>query len=241
MPDAYDLNTAPRFVTFIAPQEYNAQRFSLADCRRLLDNAQVHSRGWAFPYIEQERVAAGPGGEFLAGSCNFNTYVAHAEEWRFWRSGQFMFRSMLWEAADSAFQEHARRDASRWWGPRRDLSDVKAFIDFRFVIALIAEAYMFASRLAASDEVGSALDIEVGFRGVLHYALASNEFGTRLHGLYMPAFDAPVDRSTVAIDTLVGDPLKAALPATHNIFEQFGWADMVPSVIAQHQRTVLRM
>lgn len=233
-----DLNSIPRFMVSINPNEYSVDRLTLAECRNAVSASQVRYRGWYFPHI-QPPISVGDGAAYIFNSFRGGFINDHLEEWRLYRSGQFLFKGMVWEYTNTDFQQRARDDA-RYWDVKRDLKSISGFLEFRMLIALVTEAYTFAARLAQAARYDDALEIEVGLRGVKGYGLASNDFGIHLHDAYPVQFDDPHFQREIAIEQLIGDPWGCAREATLRLFEQFGWLDAVPRMVEQHQHALLR-
>lgn len=230
-----DLRILPRFVTAIAPQQYDQETLSIEQCRRLVASCSVEARGWAFPYVDERTIAAGPNGQYIRSDVNFSGFVHHLEEWRMYRSGQFVLRMKPWEIGDTEWQEKTRISFER---NGRLQADVAGFLSFEMLLFTITEAYIFASRLAQSVPYQTTVNVRVGLRDVRGYALASSEPSRvrQLHSLYITPNDAPENLQPVPLDALVANPKEAAAPAITSLFQQFGWMrGPSPEIIAQRQ------
>lgn len=235
----FDLGNAPRFVAYINPKDYDPERLSLRECSAAVERSQVQLRGWYFPHIDRRRgILVGEGGAYVFQTTEPGRWSDHAEEWRLYRSGQFMFKGMVWEHANADFQKRARESA-RYWDVRRDPADIPGFLEFRMFIAQVTEAYIFAARLAQAARYDSSLTIDVGFRGVRGYGLASGDFGVDLYDAYPVQFDNPHFATDIAIDDIIGNPRGLARSAILRLFEQFGWLDAAPQMIEQQQNNLL--
>lgn len=235
----FDLNDVPRFVTYINPRRFDAERLTLQECQTAVNVSQVRLRGWYFPHINhRERPRVGDDGAYIFQATEASLLQDHAEEWRLSRSGQFMFRGMVWEYTNDDFQRRARESA-RYWDRPIDLNTIPGFLEFRMIIALVSEAYIFAARLAQAARYDESVNIEVGFRGVNGYGLASSDFGIDLYDPYPVQFDNPRFQAEIATQDLIAEPRALARTAVINLFELFGWLDVAPQMIEQHQRTML--
>lgn len=234
-----NLNEVPRFITYINPRSFDAEKLTLAECQRAINLAQVRLRGWYFPHInDRERPRVGKDGAYVFQTTEARSVSDHVEEWRLYRSGQFMFKGMVWEHTNDDFQKRARNGA-RHWDRLVDPNTIPGFLEFRMMIALVTEAYTFAGRLAQAARYDESANIEVGFRGVMGYGLASNDFGIDLYDPYPVQFDNPRFEIEIAIQDLIAEPRALARTAVAKLFELFGWFDPAPQMIEQHQRSLL--
>ena len=234
-----DLNKVPRFVTYVNPRRFDAERLTLQECQDAVNVSQVRLRGWYFPHINpQERPRVGDHGAYIFQTTEASLLSDHLEEWRLYRSGQFMFRGMVWEYTNDDFQRRAR-ESRRHWDRTIDPNTIPGFLEFRMVIALVTEAYTFAARLAQAARYDESVTIEVGFRGVNGYGLASGDFGIDLYDPYPVQFDNPQVKTEIATEDLIAEPRALARTAVTRIFELFGWLDPSPQMIEQHQRSLL--
>lgn len=232
-----NLRNLPRFVVSIAPQSYNEKRLSTKDCLEVVSASQVRVRGWYFPHIDRNSVRSGRNGSYVVHETEELGY--HLEQWQMYRSGQFLFRMMPWEVPNGEVQDRMRENARRW-DSRRDANEVDGFIEFKMLIYSTTEAYVFAARLAQAAHYDTAVDIQVGLRGVRGWALGSNEFGVHLYGAYIAQDDAALYERSIPLDILIGNPLDLALEATKSLFSQFGWLDADTGMIENWQREIFK-
>lgn len=236
---ALGLNSLPRFVAYITPKEYSPERLGLEQCVTAVSTSQVRYRGWYFPHIDRrQRPSVGGHREYVFQSRRSSVWSDHVEEWRMYRTGQFAFRGMVWEHTNENFQRSARQNA-RYWDSPIDPSAIPEFLEFRMMIALITEAYTFAARLAQAANYDDSTTINVGFRGVNGFGLASAGFGIDLYDPFPVQVDDPHFERDVATRTLIAEPWALARDATKRIFEEFGWINAPPQMIAQHQADLL--
>ncbi len=235
-----DLNGVPRFVMYVNPREYNAEHLTLEECTIAVQISQVQYRGWYFPHIDRrQRPRVGGHRQYMFQKTEVSSINDHVEEWRMYRSGQFAFRGMVWEHTNADFQAKAREE-SRRRDTSRDPNAIAGFLEFRMMIALITEAYTFAARLTQAAKYGESLTINVGFRDVQGFGLASNQFGLDLYDVYPIQVPDPHHERDIASQDLVAEPWSLAAEAAKVIFEEFGWLDAQPRMIAQHQHDLLR-
>lgn len=232
------LDDVPRFVVYINPRQFNAEHLTLQECEQVVNVSQVQLRGWYFPHINRrERPRVGKEGSYIFQSTESSILSEHLEEWRLYRSGQFNFKGMVWEYTNAKFQRQARENARRWDTPADP--NIPGFLEFRMVIALVTEAYIFAARLAQAARYDESVNIEVGFRGVNGYGLASNDFGIDLYDPYPVQFDDPHFQTEIATQNIIAEPRALARTAVTRLFELFGWLNPAPQMIEQHQRALL--
>lgn len=235
-----NLGKLPRIIVSIAPQRHDPGRLTTDRCVEVVSSSQVRARGWYFPHISQSELLVGEGGRYVQGSFDGGLVSRHIEEWRFNQSGQFLFRMMLWEAADQEVQASMRQQSARWDLDNRRASACEGFVSFVALIYSVAEAYTFASRLAQAVPYDAAIDITIKLRGVRRWALASSDPGVILNQSYMASIDSPQSLDTVPLDTLIAAPLEAAVAAARILFQQFGWLNPGRDMIANWQRQLFQ-
>ena len=229
-----NLSKLPRFVASITPQRYDPKALDVQRCRAIVEAGQVRARGWYFPHIDRERLAAGPKLEYIQNEADYQGFVDHIERWRFYTSGQFVFQMMAWEVPDKEAQEEMRKQTTMFY-PDRAKSIVAGFLSFIMCIYSISEVYVFASRLAQEIPYDTSVEIMVGYRSVKNWALGSLEPSVSLDFPYITPNDTLTSERTVALDDLIAKPLELAAAAVIEIFEQFSWSNASPSMIASWQ------
>jgi len=232
-----NFNKLPRIVISISPQRYDEKKLTTERCRDVVASSQVRVRGWYFPHINREGMTTGPRGVYVQDETEERGY--HLEQWRMHTSGQFLFRMMPWEVPNNEVQDRMRSNA-RHWDSKTRVEDVPGFLSFIMLIYTIAEAYVFAARLAQAAEYDSALDLQIGLRGIRGWALGSNDFGVDLFGAYIAKNDVVLHDAEIALDILIADPLDAAVQATTSLFEQFGWISPDPAMMSNWQRQIFK-
>lgn len=231
-----NLRRLPRLVAAVAPQRYNPDRLTISKCSEVVSASQVRVRGWYFPHIDRDGTTSGPRGKYVLHETEALGY--HLEQWRMHRSGQFLLRLMPWEVPNDEVQIRMRANA-RGWESRRSVDGVTGFLSFVMLIYSIAETFSFAARLAQAAHYDTAVDVQVGLRGVHDWALGSSDFGIDLSGAYIARHDGLMYSVTLPLDTLIAAPLNAAVVATQSLFEQFGWYAN-PATISNWQRQIFK-
>ncbi len=230
------LVTLPRLEVTIAPQAYDPAALTLARCEEVVSTSQVRARGWYFPHINRDRLAAGPRSAYLANETEAAGWVNHLERWRLYTTGQFVFQAMLWDVPDAELQakmlENARYEI-------KANANIAGFVNFVGLIYSIGEVFVFASRLAQAVPFQTQVDVLVGLRSVKHWALGSSDFGADITP-YTTPHDSPEQKVSVPLDVLIASPLAIATKATVGIFEQFGWLNPSPNMIAQWQAEIFK-
>ncbi|MHB8152481.1 MAG: hypothetical protein ACYDGW_05920 [Vulcanimicrobiaceae bacterium] len=235
-----DIEQQPRFVVAIAPLRYDAERLSIERCVDIVSTCQVRVRGWSFPYSNREGIVSGERNRYIMHETEVQGIIKHLERWRMYRSGQFVFRMMLWEVPDASVQEKMRENADgsnyRHW----DFDKLNGFVSFIGVIYSISEAFTFASRLVQAVPYDTSADISVSLRGVKNWALGSTNFGVSLDEAYIARADALEHQVIAPLDELVADPLGKAADAITSLFQQFGWMDPSRMMIGNWQRQIFK-
>jgi hypothetical protein len=156
-----------------------------------------------------------------------------------YRSGQFAFRFVPWEVPDGELQDRMRKNATPW-DSNKKAADIPGFLSFVMLILSISEAYLFAARLSQAAKYDTAVDVNVGLRGVQGWALGSNEHGARLFSAYIASSDIVESVRSIPIDELIADPLGQAMICYRELVEQFGWLEFTEDVISYWQRKYIR-
>jgi hypothetical protein len=234
------LNDQASFVLAIVPQKYDATLVDVNRYERIIGSSQVRARGWSFPYYKSAALEIGPGESYCSQETLALTSANHIEQWRLYRSGQFLFRMKLWEAGDDEVQERMRKTMRHSDLSDKQLAATPGFISFVALIYSVSEAYVFAARLAQAIPYDVSIDVRVGLRNVRNWALASNDQSVDLYNAYVARNDRPQYSSVLALDALIGAPLDHATTAIQSLFRQFGWPDASPDVIANWQRNIFK-
>lgn len=232
-----NIHKLPRFVASISPQEYQKKTLSGRDAIKPIQEAQVRARGWYFPHINGPSM--GPNSDYLQDSIDIEGWSNHVERWRFYASGLFVFEGMLWEYPNAELQRQMRIQADRYMssGAR---SNAEGFVSFVGAIYAISEVYVFAKNLVQSIQVGSGVEIMVGYSSVRNYALESSDPGVSIYGPYTSHNETIRSTKTIRVDTLVADPLGLSTDAVTDVFQQFAWLDPPRSMIENWQRQIFR-
>jgi len=234
------MDESARYLVAIAPARYDRERLSLRECREAIAQSRVTITGWAMPFYARD-VATGPG--YIFERTDLAGIVHHVEEWRLYRSGQFVHRSIPFERLDTEFEQRARAIAD--WNPRGGgcrSANVTGFLSFVTLIYFVTQTFAFAARLADVTPYDDGnVRIYVGLRNVENFALGSNDVAHRLFSLYRVRMDAPGYSVRVPRVELIADPAACALTALGSIFEQFNWDPQrsMPTIV-HHQRLFLR-
>ena len=234
------LNELPGFVLSIEPQAYNSTLIEVERYEKIIASAQVRARGWSFPYYKSTDLEIGTGESYCSHETLALTSVNHIEQWRLYRSGQFLFRMKLWEAGDEGLQEKMRSGMRHSDLSDKQLAATPGFISFIALIYSVSEAYVFAARLAQAIPFETSIEVRVGLRKVRNWALASNDFAVDLYNAYVARGDNPEYSQVTALDTLIASPLDHATIAVQSLFRQFGWPDASPDMIANWQRQLFK-
>lgn len=226
----------PYLTVAIRPEQYDAQRLTLARCREILRSQSVRIRGWDFPHVDANQPVNGNG--FVFGSIKF---MQHIEAWRFATSGQFLFKGHLWDAVNESFQETMTKAAEYSTKPfaGEKWSEIRGFISFVGLIFSCTEICMLAARLAQAvpyDE--GSVHFEINLRNILGYALASSEPGVSLHALYMAQVKEIHYNRDVDAQDLIASPSSIARSVLRSIFEKFNWNDARDDMMETWQRSI---
>jgi hypothetical protein len=231
-PTIGELGGVPRFIVAISPRDYG-RRLTLERCKDIVFTSQVRARGWYFPHISLDALAAGPESAYLQNETETSDEL---ERWRLYLSGQFVFEGALWEYGNVEQQAQMRRSAERHM--RQNAKPADGFLNFIMCIFSISEAYVLASRLTQQIPYDTTVEIMVGYKSVANWGLASSRPGIDLYGPYTSLGATVTSRKVVPVDDLVARPLDLALDSIADIFAQFGWLDPQPSMMMGWQTEI---
>ncbi|MHB8415749.1 MAG: hypothetical protein ACYDB1_10270 [Acidiferrobacteraceae bacterium] len=235
-----EIEQVPRLVVSVAPLRYDAERLSIQRCAEIIPTCQVRVRGWFFPHISRESIVSGERNRYIMHETEVQGIIRHLEQWRMYRSGQFVFRMMLWEVPNAGAQEKMRENADGSNYNHWDFDRLKGFVGFVGVIYSVSEAFTFASRLAQAVPYDTPADISVSLRGLKNWALGSTDWAVHLDEAYIARVDALEHQVVAPLDELVADPLGKAADAITSLFQQFGWMDPSRTMIGNWQRQIFK-
>lgn len=204
------IRTRGHWFVRIRPHPYEKGRVgSLRKLEEILMSSTVSMRGWDFPHTDQ-RTGFVRGLDYVSNSSEWQQFL---ETWRFYRSGQFVDLSGLYEdwRDQSGFGP-----TPQGWQPGRTIGTFE--IVFRFT-----EIFEFASRLAMTDAGSEEVDIDVTFFGMKARQLWMDDtsrmplFGHRPAEINEFPYTERVNRSE-----LVADARGLAIKPARRMFELFG-------------------
>lgn len=235
-PSLENFSKIPRLVVAIVPDRHDGERLSVEQCLPIVVSAAVHTRGWSWPYTEG-RLSWGPGDSYVAGETDFGGASYHLEQWRLYRSGQFMIRIMPWEVVDAKYQEGTWSEIQHRHPERNYVKEPSGFLSFLALIYLVTEAYLFAAKLAKIAGFETSVEMRIRLRGIKDWALGPTEPSRPLYDVYMARADTAEYVKSVPLESLTATPVALAVPAITSLFRQFGWmSPPAPATISEHQR-----
>lgn len=193
----------------IRPHPYEPTRVpTLAKLEEIVGSTTVSLRGWDFPHTDPRAGARG-----LACVSNASEWEQFLEMWQFYRSGQFVDLSGLF---DDWRDRSTLSPVPDGWQPGRSVGIFE--IVFRYT-----EIFEFASRLAMTEAGSESMEISITFAGLNHRQLRMDDPSKVPFFRHRPAeidefpYVLRVDRSE-----LVADARRLALSPAQRLFEQFG-------------------
>jgi Restriction endonuclease len=230
-------NTA-RYLVAITPGRYDGERLTLSECRQIMQTARVSVMGWAMPFYGNN-VTVGPG--YIFEKVDFKAVAHHVEEWRLYRSGQFVHRSIPFERLKPDFDVSARALAE--WNPHggaKRTAEARGFLSFVALIYFVTQAYLFARSLLLHFPDDDEASIYVGLRDVEHFALGTDDAALRLSSFYRTELADPHHAVHLTRRELIQDPVSACRTALEAILEQFNWDPArARATIESYQRSFL--
>lgn len=147
------IRTRGSWLVQIRPLPYEKARVgSLQKLEEILASATVSLRGWDFPHTDP-RAGMVRGLDHISNSSEWQQFL---ETWRFYRSGQFVSLSGLYE---DWRDQGAFGPAPQGWQPGLVIGVFE-------IVWRVTEIFEFAARLAMSDAGSDALDIAVTLAGM---------------------------------------------------------------------------
>jgi hypothetical protein len=231
-----NLAERPRLTVVIAPERYEPEHLTLKECIEVVSSSQARARGWYFPHINRGRVRSGPRGTYVFDETEF---MVHVEQWRMYRSAQFIFRMVPWEVPDPDVQTRMLENA-RLWDSAKNADEVSGFLSFVMLIISVSEAYLFAACLSQSARYETAVNIQVALRGINGWAFGSNDSETSFYSAYVAHNDVVENVQFIALNELIANPFECAVKMVQSLFEQFGWFDCPDDAIRNWQRKYIK-
>lgn len=235
MTNLESLDSLPTFIAGVRPPAYDHSLLTTERCSEVVLRNQVRFRGWYFPHARLERIAAGPKAAYVeqtTDSPGFGTH--HLERWRMYRSGQFVFRALVWEYSNEELKRRGREEVEWMLHGSTLAQEPQGFLSFITLIYWVTEAYVFASRLAQSVPYASPVEVRVGYRNIDGWILTSSQLEYSLDEIYQSK-RSPLSVRQVEVDRLIAFPHECAAEAIEELFQQFGWMNPSPSMIEHHQ------
>ncbi len=159
-PEIEGLAGKPRFLVAIEPGSHDPEALTIPQCRDIVLASQVRLGGWNFPYALPDSISSA--GTYVHQQTAVHATSTHIEEWRMYRSGQFVFRALLPESVNESFQASSREETEQYvLGARKPATPIQGFVSFMRLIYRVTDAYVFAARLAQA--VPYRTDVKVQF------------------------------------------------------------------------------
>jgi len=212
--------TSPRWELIAHPSQYLPERIpNLPDLERLIKESQVSLRGWPFPYLgsQEDQSAFNKGFQGHVDSPDIR------EGFRFYKSGQFIFKRVLWEDLNGYKTEKG-----------------KATLSFINAIYNLTEWLLFLARLHEAMGNPDSVRLQVNLIGCKNRQLAS--FDARVH-LYSEWYESQEDiisfQRDYTVEELRASPKVIAVNIAKHIFYIFNVKDMKDEEIENWQTKLL--
>jgi hypothetical protein len=214
--------TSPRWELITHPSQYLPERVpNLPDLERLIKESQVSLRGWPFPYLgSQENQSA-----FNKGFQGHVDTPDIREGFRFYKSGQFIFKRVLWEDLKGYKTEKG-----------------KATLSFINAIYNLTEWLLFLARLHEAMGTTDSVRLQVNLIGCKNRQLASFDARVHLHSeWYESQEDIICFQRDYTVEELRASPKAIAVNISKHIFYIFNVKDkdIADEHIEQWQKTLL--
>ena len=211
----------------IRPGQFLPARIKdIASLQAILQNNFVELRGWDFPHLDphtEPHIDV----DWVGQESEWEHYL---EVWRFYQSGQFVdITSMSGEWRDQSGLSPP--DAN--WRPGQ-------FLGVGDAVSTYTEIFVFASRLALTEEWDEGVHIEVtctGLDGRRLWVDSRNRWPMRR------IYEATIQELPYKVDllrtALVAEPWELALEPARELFQRFGWnptMDMLRSLQGELRR-----
>lgn len=216
--------TGYREVTFFPSSSFSEKRFQLTELREALSQASVDFRGWPFIFISNHSKDLYMIQDGIESLVSFPDFAGHdrTDFWRFYTSGLFYHRTLMWE-------ESADRERKRAINVNHLAKDHKGpTIDFLSLIYYVAEAINALTRLYhAADLDDEPITARFRVLGTDNRLLTSYS-GRLLRMRYIAKIPEVIEERTYNLNEWKAGIIDLALDVIKTIFLKFNWE--MPSI-----------
>jgi hypothetical protein len=207
------LKAQPRYAMRFVPAIDNL-RLSRQQMQSLITENAVRLRGWDLPHENGMQNAQ----DYIFNAVDWGM---HLEFWRFYKSGQFVTSSSLWDIRDD-IQSQLRQqfDKSVLAVAAEQKQEIRLVIGFIGTIYSVTEYYLFASRLAKALEIVD-FSFTISLHNIENTAIIPGDEAVSWHAFCRAAIDEI--RVTTKSHEIIGNPLAASADALRDIFECYQW------------------
>ncbi len=209
----------------ILPEPYNPDRVPYERLDSLLERSAVRLRGWPLPMVDR-RDGFLHGQDWIGQDIDAN-FVAHAEAWRFFTSGQF--------AQLRAVSADVRTGRERTAVP----AGAETAIEVWEVLFFLTELTELAARLAVTPAGDDTVTVTATLRRTRNRALVAGTPERELNSLYVATAEDIIAARTVERDRLVAEAAGIAVEMSQDVFLRFGFK-AATETLASYQSELTR-
>jgi hypothetical protein len=209
----------------ILPSEYRKDRTKVSEIKTTVEKCQVRKRGWPYPYVPQY-------GDIVGSELISNDYYTcsidwrnHLEEWRMYRSGQFVHYLAL------------RED----WSEEK-IAHVGELKVLEIVLTLYSttEVFLFISNLGLAGFYDGNILVQMELHDVYDRILAFYVMNYRkfreLHNVYKCKMEEPIRiNKTIKKLDIISSNQSISMNVLEEVFEKFGWTAKIGEILRGDQ------
>jgi len=207
----------------IRPLDFTENRInSLAECKKLIQDAVVLLRGWDYPHIDVNGILSGD--DWVESSSDWDLYL---EYWRFYKSAQFVHFFSCRE--DLQNQDDLRR--------RIFYSNTRAesFLSIISTLYSVTEIFEFSSRLAQSQLFDKGLNISIQLNKMNNRQLFFYDISRAMIQQYICRIDNFNVGGNFSFEDITIKSSELALNETIQIFERFNMDSPPQELLKEEQ------
>lgn len=214
----------------IRPAIYKKEKFSLPECKEIVEKCQVRLRGWDYPHIAHHEYGdVFSGDNFVEGLVDSHK---HLEVWRLYQSGQFIHYLNFWE--DWIEYQPYGYTVIKDQPPRT----VKSIL---MTLYTVTEIFTFASRLASNKIYDKMLHISLKLKNTNNRSLIFEDQFRTLFGDYRSKINEISIAKDITVEDILANSPNLAMDVTVEIFHKFSWLSQdIKKVLKDDQEKFLK-
>jgi hypothetical protein len=211
----------------IRPLDFAENRInSLAECKKLIQEAVVLLRGWDYPHIDVGGIISGS--DWVESFSDWDLYL---EYWRFYKSAQFAHFFSCRE--DLQNQDDLRRRIYY------SSEDTESFLSIISTLYSVTEIFEFSSRLAQNHLFDKGLNISIDLHKMNNRQLFFYDISRAMLNPYICRVENFNVEGNYTFEDITIHSAELALQTTIHIFERFNMDSPPQKLLKEEQQKFL--